>query len=56
MAEKDFNKIYDETVEKLRGNLTNTEYRELVTLEYVISQGYDGDGDVERYKELSQKK
>jgi hypothetical protein len=51
-----FDKIYDKVVEELRGNLTNVEYRELITLEYVVTQGYDKPGDVERYMELSEKR
>jgi hypothetical protein len=51
-----FDKIYDKVVEELRGNLTNEEYRELITLEYVVTQGYDKPGDVERYMELSDKR
>ena len=51
-----FEEIYDEIVEDLRGNLTNEEYRELITLEYVVTQGYDKKGDYERYKQLSEKK
>jgi hypothetical protein len=51
-----FDKIYDKVVEELRGNLTNEEYRELITLEYVVTQGYDKPGDVERYMELSEKR
>jgi hypothetical protein len=51
-----FDKIYDKVVEELRGNLTNEEYRELITLEYVMTQGYDKPGDEERYKELRDKK
>jgi hypothetical protein len=54
--ETNFDKIYDKVVEELRGKLTNEEYRELITLEYVISQGYDKPGDVERYMELSDKR
>lgn len=54
--ETNFDKIYDKIVEELRGNLTNEEYRELITLEYVVSQGYDSPGDVERYMILSEKK
>lgn len=38
---KRFNDWYDKIVEKLRGNLTNQEYRELITLEYVLTWGYD---------------
>ena len=51
-----FEEIYDEIVKDLRGKLTNEEYRELITLEYVLSQGYDKKGDEERYKQLSEKK
>lgn len=54
--EINFNKIYDKIVEELRGNLTNEEYRELITLEYIVSQGYDNPGDFERYKVLSKKR
>ena len=54
--ETNFDKIYDKIVEELRGNLTNEEYRELITLEYVVSQGYDSPGDVERYVILSEKR
>lgn len=54
--ETNFDKIYDKIVEELRGNLTNEEYRELITLEYVVSQGYDNLGDVERYMILSEKR
>jgi hypothetical protein len=54
--ETNFDKIYDKVVEELRGNLTNEEYRELITLEYVVTQGYDKPGDVERYMELSDKR
>ena len=54
--EINFNEIYNEIVEDLRGNLTNEEYRELITLEYVLTQGYDKLGDEERFKELRNKK
>ena len=54
--ETNFDKIYDKIVEELRGNLTNEEYRELITLEYVVTQGYDKPGYVERYMELSEKR
>jgi hypothetical protein len=53
---ENFDKIYDKIVEELRGNLTNKEYRELITLEYVVSQGFDETGDVERYMELNEKR
>jgi hypothetical protein len=54
--EINFNEIYDKIIEELRGNLTNEEYRELITLEYVLTQGYDKRGDEERFKELRNKK
>lgn len=54
--ERTFDEIYDKVVEELKGNLTNEEYRELITLEYVVTQGYDKPGDVERYMELSEKR
>jgi hypothetical protein len=54
--DKDFDEKYDRIVEDLRGNLTKEEYKELITLEYIVSQGYDLPGDVKRYKELSQKR
>ena len=56
LENKDFDLIYDKVVEELRGNLTNEEYRELITLEYVLTWGYDNSGDEERYKELRIKK
>jgi hypothetical protein len=56
IEERNFNDIYDEIVESSRGNLTNEEYRELITLEYVVTQGYDKVGDVERLNELRSKK
>ena len=51
-----FEEIYNEIVESSCGNLTNEEYRELITLEYVVTQGYDKVGDVERLNELKGKK
>ena len=51
-----FNKVYDKVVEELRGNLTNEEYRELITLEYVLTWGYDNKNDEERYQQLRDKK
>lgn len=54
--EESFNKVYDKVVEELRGNLTNEEYRELITLEYVLTWGYDNKNDEERYKQLRDKK
>ena len=43
-------------VEDLRGNLTSEEYKELITLEYVLTWGYDKSKDEGRYKELRLKK
>ena len=43
-------------VEDLRGNLTSEEYKELITLEYVLTWGYDKNNDEGRYKELRLKK
>jgi hypothetical protein len=51
-----FKDWYDKIVEELRGNLTNQEYRELITLEYVLTWGYDKKNDEERYKQLRDKK
>ena len=51
-----FNDIYDEIVNDSKGNLTSDEYKELITLEYVVTQGYDKQGDSERYTELIKKK
>lgn len=51
-----FEDVYNEIIENSRGNLTNKEYRELITLEYVVTQGYDQVGDVERLNELRDKK
>ena len=48
--------IYDKIVEKLRGNLTSDEYKEMITLEYVLTWGYDKPDDEERYKYLTNKK
>jgi hypothetical protein len=54
--ERTFEEIYNEIVEDLRGNLSKEEYKELITLEYVVTQGYDKKGDYERYKQLSEKR
>jgi hypothetical protein len=35
--ERTFNDIYDEIVNDLKGNLTSDEYKELITLEYVLT-------------------
>ena len=51
-----FEEVWNKVAEELRGSLTTEEYKELITLEYVLTWGYDGLGDEERYKELSNKK
>jgi hypothetical protein len=51
-----FDEIWDKVAEELRGNLTVEEYKELITLEYVLTWGYDNPGDEERHKELRIKK
>lgn len=51
-----FEEIYDEIVNDLKGKLTSDEYKEMITLEYVLTQGYHKHGDDERYKELIDKK
>jgi hypothetical protein len=53
---RSFEEIYNKIVEESRGNLTNQEYRELITLEYVLTWGYDNPGDEQRYMELGKKK
>ena len=51
-----FDEVWTKVAEELRGNLTVEEYKELITLEYVLTWGYDKPGDEERYKELRIKK
>ena len=51
-----FDEVWTKVVEELRGNLTVEEYKELITLEYVLTWGYDSPGDEERHKELRIKK
>jgi hypothetical protein len=51
-----FEEVWDKVAEELRGNLTVEEYKELITLEYVLTWGYDNPGDGERHKELRIKK
>jgi hypothetical protein len=51
-----FEEVWDKVAEELRGNLTVEEYKELITLEYVLTWRYDNPGDDERYKELRIKK
>lgn len=53
---REWEEMYDKVIEELRGNLTNQEYRELLTLEYVLTWGYDNPGDNVRYTELTKKK
>jgi hypothetical protein len=42
----------------MKGSLTESEWRELVTLDYVLTWRYtdDYDADLKRYKELSEKR
>ena len=51
-----FDEVWTKVAEELRGNLTVEEYKELITLEYVLTWGYDNPDDEERYKELRIKK
>lgn len=51
-----FDEVWNKVAEELRGNLTVEEYKELITLEYVLTWGYDNPDDEERYKELRIKK
>ena len=51
-----FDEVWNKVAEELRGNLTVEEYQELITLEYVLTWGYDNPDDEERYKELRIKK
>jgi len=51
-----FEEVWDKVAEELRGNLTVEEYKELITLEYVLTWGYDNPEDEGRYKELRIKK
>jgi hypothetical protein len=51
-----FDEVWDKVAEELRGDLTVEEYKELITLEYVLTWRYDNPGDDERYKELRIKK
>lgn len=54
--ERIFEEIYDEIVNDLKGKLTSEEYKELITLEYVVTQGYSKPVDSERYTDLIKKK
>lgn len=51
-----FEEVWDKVAEELRGNLTVEEYKELISLEYVLTWGYNNPGDEERFKELRIKK
>ena len=51
-----FDEVWDKVAEELRGDLTVEEYKELITLEYVLTWKYCEPGDEERYKELRIKK
>ena len=51
-----FDEVRTQVAEELRGNLTVEEYKELISLEYVLTWGYDNPEDEERYKELRIKK
>ena len=51
-----FEEVWDKVYEELRGNLTVEEYKELISLEYVLTWGYNNPGDEERHKELRIKK
>jgi hypothetical protein len=51
-----FDEVWTKVEEELRGNLTVEEYKELITLEYVLTWGYDNPEDEGRYKELRIKK
>ena len=54
--ERTFDEIYDEIVNDLKGKLTSEEYKELISLEYVLTLRYNEPGDFERYDELRNKK
>jgi hypothetical protein len=51
-----FEEVWDKVAEELRGNLTVEEYKELITLEYVLTWGYGSPEDDERFKKLRIKK
>ena len=51
-----FEEVWDKVYEELRGNLTVEEYKELISLEYVLTWVYNNPGDEERHKELRIKK
>ena len=54
--ERTFDEIYDEIVNDLKGKLTSEEYKELITLEYVLTWKDNEPGDSKRYNDLRNKK
>jgi hypothetical protein len=56
MMEKEFVKTYNKVTGELRGNLTEEEYRELISLEYMFMYNYKNKDDENRYQELKDKK
>jgi hypothetical protein len=56
MMEKEFAKTYNKVTGELRGNLTEEEYRELISLEYMFMYNYKNKEDENRYQELKDKK
>ncbi len=50
--------MIEEPLNPFQGHLTNAEWREIVTLEYVLTWNYSDDlkADDERYRELTKKK
>lgn len=54
--EKEFIKTYNKVTGELRGNLTEEEYRELISLEYMFMYNYKNKDDENRYQELKDKK
>lgn len=56
LDKEEFDRVYDRVVEELRDNLTAEEYKELISLEYVLTWKYNKPGDEERYSYLINKK
>jgi hypothetical protein len=54
--EKEFVKTYNKVTGELRGNLTEDEYKELISLEYMFMYNYKNKEDENRYQELKDKK
>ena len=54
--EKEFVNTYNKVTGELRGNLTEEEYRELISLEYMFMYNYKNKDDENRYQELKDKK